>query len=201
MNAKHRCTRDQQIVELRGRGLTLETIAQQVGLTKERVRQIADRYQVARRFATVPELMARFGATEYEVMRAMEDAGLDKQRLRQGKYFILSDADVVTIVRHLNLHGTRDCLTCGKSFEVRGRSRKRLCSPECLREHRRRMRKFPPGEERRMSETTQQIYELLSAEPPRDNVGRFYGSVAVKRDEDHATGLAPVAGHHCLHAD
>jgi transcriptional regulator with XRE-family HTH domain len=163
---KQASARNEQILELRARGLTLEAIGQRFGLTKERVRQITNRYSITPRFTTLPALMARFGVTRYEVTRAMEDAGLAKERLRQGRYFILSDADLDTIVRHLKLHEVRECAICGKSFDVRGRRHKRFCSPQCFLEHRRRMRTFPPGEERPMSQTTRQIHELLSAEPP-----------------------------------
>jgi hypothetical protein len=158
--------RDQRIVELRTRGLTLEAIAQEVGLTRERVRQITNGYHIARRFTTIPELMARFGVTPYVVMKAIEAAELDHQKIRQGRTFVFTDAHVRKIVPHLDLDGVRECMICGKSFDVRGRSRKRLCSPECFVEHRRRMREFTPGEERPMSETMREIHDLLSAEPP-----------------------------------
>jgi hypothetical protein len=55
---------------------------------------------------------------------------------------------------------------CGAAFQIPVRSRKRLCSPACFKEHRRRTRKFPRGP---MSETTRRIHELLSAEPPGTN--------------------------------
>jgi transcriptional regulator with XRE-family HTH domain len=160
MHAKQRNTRDQRIVELRSRGLTLEAIAQQFGVTKERVRQITNGYDVLRRFTTVPELMARFGATEYEVVNALEAAGLHKPRRRRN---IIADTEVARVVNHLNARMAKECIVCGQSFKVPTRSRKRLCSPACFAEHRRRVRKSPRGP---MSETTRRIHELLSAEPP-----------------------------------
>jgi hypothetical protein len=158
--------RDKKIVELRSRGLTLQGIAEQFGLTKERVRQITQLHQIARRFATVPELMARFGATEHEVTRAIQAAGLHKPRRRRSRNIIIADAELDGVVRHLTARIARDCIICGKSFEVRGRSRKRLCSPECFHEHRRRLRRFTAGQVRPMSEPMRRIHELLSAEPP-----------------------------------
>jgi Sigma-70, region 4 len=163
---KQRSTRDRKIAALRARGLTLEAIGKQFGLTRERVRQITDQYPMARRFTTLPELLARFGVQEHAIMKAIAAAGLNPQTLRQGKRFIFFDADVKRIVRHLKLWVTQECPICGKSFTVRGFTQKRLCSPACLPEHRRRLRTFTPGEDRPMSETTRQIYDLLSAEPP-----------------------------------
>jgi hypothetical protein len=75
MNAKQRNTRDQRIIELRARGLSLEAIGQEVGLTRERVRQITDGRDIPRRFTTLPELMGRFGVQRYEVMKAMKAVG------------------------------------------------------------------------------------------------------------------------------
>ena len=94
MNAKQRRTRDQQIVELRNRGLTLEAIARQFGLTRERVRQITKGYHIPRRFVTIPKLMAHYDVTRYEVVKAMEVAGLPKS-------VIIADADVQKVVQHL----------------------------------------------------------------------------------------------------
>jgi hypothetical protein len=48
---------------------------------------------------------------------------------------------VQKVVQHLTARVARECMVCGKSFEVRRLSRKRLCSPECFKEHRRRLRK------------------------------------------------------------
>src|SRR5262249_24809915 len=161
MNAKQQSSRDKQIVELRGSGQTLEAIAQQFGLTRERVRQITSHYHITRRFTTVPEPMSRYGVTQYEVTKAVEAAGLNEQRIWHRR-FVFTDADVDMIVAHLNLNVVRRCIFCGRSFEVRGLSQKRLCSTECFKEHRRRTRRCPRG----MSETTRRIQELLSAEPP-----------------------------------
>jgi hypothetical protein len=78
-----------------------------MSLTKERVRQITSRHQIARRFTTVPELMARFGATEYEVTRAIQAAGLHKARQARSRNIVIADSDVDKVVRHLNLHDAR----------------------------------------------------------------------------------------------
>jgi hypothetical protein len=94
MNAKQRHTRDQRIVELRSRGLTLEAIAQQFGLTRERVRQITKGYHIPRRFITIPKLMAHFDVTRDEVVKAMEAAGLPKS-------VIIADVEVRKVVEHL----------------------------------------------------------------------------------------------------
>jgi len=82
------------IVKLRNRGLTLESIAQQFGLTRERVRQITKGYHIPRRFITIPKLMAHYDVTRYEVVKAMEAAGLQKS-------VIIADADVQKVVQHL----------------------------------------------------------------------------------------------------
>jgi hypothetical protein len=162
MNTKQRKARAQKMVQMRARGLTLEAIGQQFGLTRERVRRITSRYEIERQFTTVPELMARFGATEYEVTRAIQAAGLHRPQ-RPKRKIVIAYGDVDEVVRNLNLNGRRVCMICGGSFEVRGRSRKRLCSPECYKEHRRRVRKSPWGP---MSEATRRIHELLAGESP-----------------------------------
>jgi hypothetical protein len=94
MNAKQRHTRDQRIVKLRNRGLTLEAIAQQFGLTRERVRQITKGYHVPRRYITIPTLMAHYDVTRYEVVKAIEAVGLPKS-------VIIADATVQKVVQHL----------------------------------------------------------------------------------------------------
>jgi transcriptional regulator with XRE-family HTH domain len=100
MKAKQRRTRDQQIVELRNRGLTLEAIAQQFGLTRERVRQITKGYHIPRRFVTIPKLMAHYDVSWDEVVKAIEAAGLHKA-------VIIADADVQKVVQHLTARRAR----------------------------------------------------------------------------------------------
>jgi hypothetical protein len=157
--------RNKRILELRSRGLTLQAIAQQFGLTRERVRQLTSRHTLAPRFMTISNLMARFEVTRYAILQAVEAAGLKNRQLQQGRRLVFSDRDVNRMVQHLNRQATRECIQCGHSFAVRIRSRKRLCSPECFQEHRKRMRHLPDAQ-RPMSESIRQIYDLLSAEPP-----------------------------------
>jgi hypothetical protein len=99
---KQASSRDKQILELRSRGLTLQAIAQQFGLTRERVRQITSRYAMAPRFTTLSNLMARFEVTRYAILQAVEAAGLKNRQLQQGRKLVFSDREVNRIVPHLN---------------------------------------------------------------------------------------------------
>jgi hypothetical protein len=158
---KQPSSRDQQIIELRSQGLTLEAIGQRFGITKERVRQIASRYEIARRCTTQADLMARFGVAWYEISQAMKAAGLSHEP-GQPRRYALSDADVAKIVEHLRKRAARKCIICGGSFEG-GRISNRFCSPECFREYRRQRH---ASSEQGMSEKTQRIHDLLVGEPP-----------------------------------
>jgi hypothetical protein len=97
---KQRVTRDEEIVMLRARGLTLQAIADQFGLTRERVRQITKGYQIPRRFVTIPTLMAHYNVTYFEVVKAIEAVGLQKSGPGRTT-MIIADADVQKVVRHL----------------------------------------------------------------------------------------------------
>jgi hypothetical protein len=149
------------MVELRSRGLTLEAIGQRFGLTRERS-QIISPCEIARRYTTFADLMARFGVGRYELTKAVEAVGLDHST-QQGSRFVFSAAEVAEIVRHLNERVVRECRVCGGSFEVGVRSPKRICSAEC-RKHRRQL--VRSSQEGRMWPTTQRIHDLLVAEPP-----------------------------------
>jgi hypothetical protein len=83
--------RNERIVELRSRGLTLEAIGQRFGLTRERVRQIISPCEITRRYTTFPDLMARFGVGRYELTKAVEAVGLDHST-QQGSRFVFSAA-------------------------------------------------------------------------------------------------------------
>jgi hypothetical protein len=92
---------------LRARGLTLQAIADQFGLTRERVRQITKDYHIPRRFIAIPKLMAHYDVTWYEVVKAIEAAGLEKPG--QGRtVMIIADADVQKVVQHLIARAARD---------------------------------------------------------------------------------------------
>jgi hypothetical protein len=177
MTVRQKTSRNKWIAELRSRGLSLEAIGQQYGLTRERVRQIVSQQAITRRFTTVSDLMTRFGVERYEVDRAMKVAGLSRKP-RQGSRYVLSDADVAKITEILGRPEDRRCLICGRSFEGRVHRSRRFCSPECFHQYQRQNRQSGLRNNA-MSATTRQIQELLAAEPPGSTWLGFLEAVRV----------------------
>ena len=180
-STKHR-PRNQKIFEMRSRGLCLQEIGDQFGITKERVRQLLKLSNIPNRFATVPDLARRFGTSQALVRQAARAAGL---KAGSGKNMRVANKEIDRVERQLKALTRRTCIVCGKQFNRTGTGTRTRCFSEECRRQRRKQTSWSFPTEGRASERTMAIVDLLRKEAP----GRAYVPL---KDALHLTGMTQM---------
>ena len=140
------------IVQMRGIGATLQEIGDELGVTRERVRQIINR--IERHHGTVvlgdrirtASVVARELEVPFYAMRDWLDRGLVEHE-RTGAWSRLTSAGELEAAKLAEIFRLRKCIQCGGEFAFDGeRAAQKLCSPKC-KAIRRKVR-FATGESR-----------------------------------------------------
>jgi len=136
-------TYDGQVKQMREQGLSLQAIGDNVGVTRERVRQILRRHYgtTESKFVSRERLAKFLGCSDYLLARLEERGALSP--LHSGGRYLYSPEEAEGAVERLIEHLTslpvvveRICESCGRRFSVRPyrvrhSSPARFCSNKC----------------------------------------------------------------------